>query len=171
MCNKCAKNGCCTTLGNIMTKCLLLLFSLIEKALLFQYSHYIAKILFLSIIKKNRSRFCFQAMYLKLFFCFVIKKRGKNICFTEKCCTFASHLGIGLWCNGNTTDSGPVIQGSSPCSPTKSFSYTGTLFLSPPQKTGLNFTLNQLSCIPLVVVLSCSFGGQKIIVQIQYYQH
>ena len=25
----------------------------------------------------------------------------------------------------------------------------------------VNFTLNQLSCIPLVVVLSCSFGGQK----------
>lgn len=26
---------------------------------------------------------------------------------------------IGLWCNGNTTDSGPVISGSSPDSPTK----------------------------------------------------
>ena len=25
---------------------------------------------------------------------------------------------IGLWCNGNTTDSGPVISGSSPDSPT-----------------------------------------------------
>ena len=24
-----------------------------------------------------------------------------------------------------------------------------------------NFTLNQLPCIPLAVVLSCSFGGQK----------
>ena len=24
----------------------------------------------------------------------------------------------GLWCNGNTTDSGSVIQGSSPCRPT-----------------------------------------------------
>lgn len=27
---------------------------------------------------------------------------------------------IGLWCNGNTTDSGPVISGSSPDSPTNS---------------------------------------------------
>ena len=26
---------------------------------------------------------------------------------------------IGLWCNGNTTDSGPVIPGSNPGSPTK----------------------------------------------------
>ena len=26
---------------------------------------------------------------------------------------------IGLWCNGNTTDSGPVFPGSSPGSPTK----------------------------------------------------
>lgn len=25
---------------------------------------------------------------------------------------------IGLWCNGNTTDSGPVILGSSPSTPT-----------------------------------------------------
>ena len=27
---------------------------------------------------------------------------------------------IGLWCNGNTTDSGPVIPGSNPGIPTKS---------------------------------------------------
>ena len=26
---------------------------------------------------------------------------------------------IGIWCNGNTTDSGPVILGSSPSIPTK----------------------------------------------------
>ena len=26
---------------------------------------------------------------------------------------------IGLWCNGNTTDSGPVIPGSNPGSPTQ----------------------------------------------------
>ena len=25
---------------------------------------------------------------------------------------------IGVWCNGNTTDSGPVILGSSPSTPT-----------------------------------------------------
>ena len=28
-------------------------------------------------------------------------------------------MGIDRWCNGNTTDSGPVIQGSSPCRSTK----------------------------------------------------
>ncbi len=27
-------------------------------------------------------------------------------------------LNIGIWCNGNTTDSGPVILGSSPSIPT-----------------------------------------------------
>ena len=37
---------------------------------------------------------------------------------------------IGIWCNGNTTDSGPVIPGSSPGIPTRSFSIEG-LFFSP----------------------------------------
>ena len=33
--------------------------------------------------------------------------------------TFAlAKQSIGLWCNGNTTDSGPVILGSNPGSPT-----------------------------------------------------
>ena len=29
------------------------------------------------------------------------------------------HPKIGVWCNGNTTDSGPVILGSSPSTPTQ----------------------------------------------------
>jgi hypothetical protein len=29
--------------------------------------------------------------------------------------------GIGLWCNGNTTVFGAVVQGSSPCRPTGIF--------------------------------------------------
>ena len=47
---------------------------------------------------------------------------------------------IGLWCNGNTTDSGPVIPGSNPGSPTnlpylsqkttKIASFSGFLLLS-----------------------------------------
>ena len=37
---------------------------------------------------------------------------------------------IGIWCNGKTTDSGPVIPGSSPGIPTRSFSIEG-LFFSP----------------------------------------
>ena len=28
-------------------------------------------------------------------------------------------ISIGVWCNGNTTDSGPVILGSSPSTPTE----------------------------------------------------
>ena len=36
----------------------------------------------------------------------------------KKSCIFAPANGDGLWCNGNTTDSGSVIQGSSPCRPT-----------------------------------------------------
>ena len=36
---------------------------------------------------------------------------------------------IGLWCNGNTTDSGPVILGSNPGSPTKTTLIRGSFFL------------------------------------------
>ena len=35
---------------------------------------------------------------------------------------------IGLWCNGNTTDSGPVILGSNPGSPTKTIFFGGSFF-------------------------------------------
>ena len=39
---------------------------------------------------------------------------------TKICNTFAlAKRNIGLWCNGNTTDSGPVILGSNPGSPTR----------------------------------------------------
>ena len=39
-------------------------------------------------------------------------------------------MSAGLWCNGNTADSGPAFPGSSPGSPTaESFSLTETLFL------------------------------------------
>lgn len=36
---------------------------------------------------------------------------------------------IGIWCNGNTTDSGPVIPGSSPGIPTKRCSLRVASFL------------------------------------------
>lgn len=32
-------------------------------------------------------------------------------------------MGIGPWCNGNTPVFGTVIQGSSPCGPTKKLRY------------------------------------------------
>ena len=55
----------------------------------------------------------------RTFFHFFKQKKGENIFFTEKSCTFASHLSLGLWCNGNTADSGPAFPGSSPGSPTE----------------------------------------------------
>jgi hypothetical protein len=32
---------------------------------------------------------------------------------------------IGIWCNGNTADSGPAFPGSSPGIPTQSYTFTG----------------------------------------------
>ncbi len=61
------------------------------------------------------------------------KKVWKKVCSSKKSTTFASAIrlmesfhktgqyrmqSIGVWCNGNTTDSGPVILGSSPSTPT-----------------------------------------------------
>ena len=60
-------------------------------------------------------------------FHFFQQKKGENIFFTEKSCTFASQLSLGLWCNGNTADSGPAFPGSSPGSPTERFPF-GNLF-------------------------------------------
>ncbi len=37
---------------------------------------------------------------------------------TKKVVTLQRKTSIGIWCNGNTTDSGPVILGSSPSIPT-----------------------------------------------------
>ncbi len=38
-----------------------------------------------------------------------LQRQNKRQCFKNL---------IGLWCNGNTTDSGPVFLGSNPSSPT-----------------------------------------------------
>ena len=62
--------------------------------------------------------FCLDGQKRK-FFHFFKQKKGKIVCFIKKSCTFASHLSIGLWCNGNTADSGPAFPGSSPGSPTR----------------------------------------------------
>ena len=60
----------------------------------------------------------FGVFYKKIRFFFVV---------SEKYTTFApairqevdSKQGIGVWCNGNTADSGPAFPGSSPGTPTK----------------------------------------------------
>lgn len=52
------------------------------------------------------------------------KKMGESFGNCKKHITFAIAIqkciasDIGIWCNGNTTDSGPVIPGSSPGIPT-----------------------------------------------------
>ncbi len=43
--------------------------------------------------------------------------------------THSKRKTIGIWCNGNTTDSGPVIPGSSPGIPTTSFLNDGNISL------------------------------------------
>ena len=52
-----------------------------------------------------------------------------------------SFADIGIWCNGNTTDSGPVIPGSSPGIPTSSFKH---LFLKVKLGYGVMVTLQIL---------------------------
>ena len=58
-------------------------------------------------------------------FRFFMKKLPIYFGESKKCSNFANAMGlepccedIGIWCNGNTTDSGPVILGSSPSIPT-----------------------------------------------------
>ena len=57
-------------------------------------------------------------------FAFFYKKVPKNFASSRKSRTFAPHLKLvcaffGVWCNGNTADSGPAFPGSSPGTPTK----------------------------------------------------
>ena len=58
-----------------------------------------------SIYKEKKSLFFLCRIEIIFYFCSVKNDNDQ----------------IGLWCNGNTTDSGPVIPGSNPGSPTKSF--------------------------------------------------
>ena len=69
------------------------------------------------------------------------KKHAKSFGSSEKSRTFAPAIekqddwrnDIGVWCNGNTTDSGPVILGSSPSTPTiksAEFLYLADFFYS-----------------------------------------
>ena len=73
-------------------------------------------------------------------FALFYKKSDKNFVGFGKSSTFAPakrnmvvlmRNDIGVWCNGNTTDSGPVILGSSPSTPTekKEISKRKSLFL------------------------------------------
>ena len=50
---------------------------------------------------------------------FLQKNTGKVLLVPKKAVPLHPQNRIGVWCNGNTTDSGPVILGSSPSTPTK----------------------------------------------------
>ena len=61
-----------------------------------------------------------------IFFIFYRKKCRKVLGITKNALPLHSQFSnmliakvIGIWCNGNTTDSGPVIPGSSPGIPTQ----------------------------------------------------
>ena len=49
----------------------------------------------------------------------------------------------GLWCNGNITDSGPVIPGSNPGSPTKQTAHNAVCFFILPTPTKYLHTIQQ----------------------------
>ena len=71
-----------------------------------------------------------------IFSLFSAKKCGKNLQFRKKAVPLHSEMrnkrvslqDIGLWCNGNTADSGPAFPGSSPGSPTRERATNVALF-------------------------------------------
>ena len=77
---------------------------------------------------------------MQIFYIFL----AESFVSSEKVYTFAAQNGynplfIGLWCNGNTADSGPAFPGSSPGSPTEqSFTNCEALFLSYPSPCPIN---------------------------------
>ena len=48
-----------------------------------------------------------------------MQKNVYLVCECKKIAIFAPQKCFGLWCNGNTADSGPAFPGSSPGSPAK----------------------------------------------------
>ena len=57
---------------------------------------------------------------------------------------------IGLWCNGNITDSGPVVSGSNPDSPTKAVANYAAAFVFSPRIPQTAANSNQICpCICL----------------------
>ena len=83
-----------------------------------------------SLNKTNAVAFCAWSSIKGKKNIFFRQKKCKIFFYIEKMCNFAPHLGIGLWCNGNTADSGPAFPGSSPGSPTIKVLLLQNLFLS-----------------------------------------
>ena len=63
----------------------------------------------IACVKKKREEFCW--LKKKPYLCIAIRNKG--------CLLRIAEIKIGIWCNGNTTDSGPVFPGSSPGIPTR----------------------------------------------------
>ena len=82
-----------------------------------------------SLNKTNAVAFCAWSSIKGKKNIFFQQKNRKIFFYIEKMCNFAPHLGIGLWCNGNTADSGPAFPGSSPGSPTIEVLLLQNLFL------------------------------------------
>ena len=59
---------------------------------------------------------------------FVIKKKVVPLHSQSSNKRLPDKNNIGIWCNGNTTDSGPVILGSSPSIPTQRHPYSKDVF-------------------------------------------
>ena len=76
----------------------------------------------------------------KLYLCSVKQKRMTN------------NINIGLWCNGNTTDSGPVFLGSNPSNPTLKQSLSNGCFFC---FYTLQFQagINKVRILPLHIIL------------------
>ena len=81
------------------------------------------------LFENKKSCFLPRNCEKRTFFYFFKQKNDENIFLSKKSCTFASHLSLGLWCNGNTADSGPAFPGSSPGSPTERFPFGNLFFL------------------------------------------
>ena len=71
-------------------------------------------------------RYCFNPRLLspdELFLSILIKKAGKVLSVRKKVVPLQRISrkcpAIGVWCNGNTADSGPAFPGSSPGTPTE----------------------------------------------------
>ena len=84
---------------------------------------YLQRYSIFSLIENKRPLFWPFYPAFETFFAFYDKKKPEIFFSIRICCTFASQMSAGLWCNGNTADSGPAFPGSSPGSPTaESFS-------------------------------------------------
>ena len=77
------------------------------------------------ILDKTAINSLFLRFFIKnLHFFLLFQKKALPLHPQNEICTFAEGNVIGVWCNGNTADSGPAFPGSSPGTPTREESLT-----------------------------------------------